>query len=355
MSIFPRLNQRTKVILPIRTNLSEYNEIPEHTVISADTEIPSTLDGPTVVQRYRNLTINGGCTLTTQYRCCGLVLVVDGDLTISGSISMTARGANFIPNGDHLIKNTLLPANDIVYEIDIPATADEIADFLNKEKSRYHSLDELPAIYRPTLYAKGPSGNIYFPGDLGSVPIVGGAGAVRRSTEGAGSAGTAGTNRGCGGGGSGGAKKGTSGGGTAGTCYSGGSGGGGSADYGNAGTGSPYGGAGGDGLAAGGGAGNPGGTGSEAGETGTGGLLIIICTGKVTINASGSVKAWGSSGGYAFWGGGGGSGGGSINIFHSSFVNNGTLSASGGSGGGDGSTRGGAGGAGCVTIDQYNF
>ena len=228
MSIFPRLNQRTKVILPIRTNLSEYNEIPEHTVISANTEIPSTLDGPTVVQRYRNLTINGGGTLTTQYRCCGLALVVDGDLTITGSISMTARGASFIPNSDHLIKSTLLPGKDVVYEIDIPATANEIADFLKKEKGRYHSLDELPAIYRPTFYAKGPKGNIYSPADLGSIPAVGGAGGVGRSSNGNGYDGTAGTNRGCGGGGSGATyDRGTSGGGGAGSCYSGGSGGGG--------------------------------------------------------------------------------------------------------------------------------
>lgn len=356
MSIFPRLNQRTKVILPIRTNLSEYNEIPEHTVISANTEIPSVEDGPTVVQRYRNLTINAECTLTTQYRCCGLALVVDGDLTVNGSISMTARGANFIPNGDHLIKNTLLPGNDVVYEIDIPATANEIADFLKKEKSRYHSLDELPAIYRPTLYAKGPMGNVYFPSDLGSVPIVGGAGGAAQSSSGAGFNGTNGTNRGCGGGGSGGsASYGISGAGGAGSCYSGGCGGGGcSVQYSTAGTGSSYGGAGGNGngSSVGGGAGNPGGTGTTVGGTGTGGLLIIVCTGKVTINASGSVKACGSSGGSGY--GGGGSGGGSINIFHSSFVNNGILSALGGSGGGSG-YKGGNGGAGCITLDQYNF
>lgn len=353
MSIFPRVNQRTKIILPIRTNLTEYNEIPEHTVISANTEIPSTLDGPTVVQRYRNLTINGGCTLTTQYRCCGLALVVDGDLTVSGSISMTARGANFIPNGDHLIKNTLLPGNDVVYEIDIPATANEIADFLKKEKGRYHSLDELPAIYKPTLYARVPSGNIYFPSDLGSVPAIGGAGGAAVYSNMNGYNGTAGTNRGCGGGGSGGRyNKGTSGAGGAGTCYSGGSGGGGCTDYGTAGTGSSYGGAGGAGLIAGGGAGNPGGTGASTGGTGTGGLLIIVCTGKVTINTGGSITSGGVAGGGGT-AGGGGSGGGSINIFYSSFVNNGTLSALGGSG--VGTYKGGNGGAGCVTLDQYNF
>jgi len=359
MSIFPRLNQRTKVILPIRTNLSEYNEIPEHTVISADTEIPSTLDGPTVVQRYRNLTINGGCTLTTQYRCCGLTLVVDGDLTVSGSISMTARGANYQPSVDHRITNELLPGNDVVYEIDIPATADEIAAFLLREKRRYHSLDELPAIYRPTLYARGPSGNIYFPSDLGSVPIVGGAGAIGRSTDGAGYKGTNGTDRGCGGGGSGGRYGGTSGGGGAGSCYSGGAGGGGSISTGTAGTGGPYGGAGGyannDGGNAGGGAGNPGGPGPSVGGTGTGGLLIIVCTGKVTINTSGSITSGGAAGGSSPYGGGGGSGGGSVNIFYSSFVNNGILSASGGPGGGTGISKGGAGGDGCVTLDQYNF
>jgi len=360
MSIFPRLNQRTKIILPIRTNLAAYNEIPEETVISANTEIPSVEDGPTVVARYRNLTVNAGCTLTTQYRCCGLVLVVDGDLTVYGTISMTARGAHYQPSGDHRITNGLLPGNDLYYEIDIPATADEIADFLRKEKRRYHSLDELPAIYRPTLYARMPQGNVYAPADLASVPAVGGAGGAGRSTDGDGNIGTAGTDRKCGGGGGGGKYQGgsPSGAGSAGTCYSGGTGGGGvkSATPGSNINGVPYGGAGGVAAGGGSGAGNPAGSGTYRGVDGTGGLLIVICTGTISID--GNIASRGSRGG-DFQGGGGGSGGGSINLFYNSLVNNGTITANGGAGGAHPTAPtfqpGGAGGAGCVTLDQYNF
>ena len=360
MGIFPRMGQRTKVLLPVRSNLQEYNEIPELTTISSNTFIPSVQDGPTVAQRYRNLTINAGVTLTTQYRCCGLVLIVDGDLTVNGTISMTARGAHFQPNGGHRIKNELLPAKDVVYEIDIPATADEIAAFLLREKRRYHSLDELPAIVRPTLYCRGPHGNVYTPADMGVVPSIGGAGGAGVS-NGAGTAGTAGLGRRCGGGGAGGRRADGysgyfSGSGSAGTCYSGGSGGGGSNQTSNGSAGAGYGGAGGAGaVSCGGGSGNPGGGGGGTGESGTGGLLVIVCTGNIVIGSGGIVSANGSAGAASSYGGGGGSGGGSVNVFYGrELANNGSIAASGGAGGATG-YPGGAGGAGCVTADCYNF
>ena len=361
MGIFPRMGQRSKLLLPVRVNLTEYNEIPELTTITSNTSIPSVQDGPTVIQRYRNLTIGAGATLTTQCRCCGMVLIVDGDLTVNGTISMTARGAYHQPIGDHRIKNNLLPGNDILYEIDIPATADEIATFLLKEKRRYHSLDELPAIYRPTLYCRGPSGNVYAPADLGVIPAVGGAGGAGTTQSHAGNAGVDGTDRKCGGGGSGGADyMGNGGAGSAGTCYSGGSGGAGSYN-GSGGSGAPYGGAGGSysgGTAGAGGAGNPGGSGKAAGQQGgdgTGGLIVIVCSGNVIIGSVGSLQSKGVNGGTDTAGGGGGSGGGSINIFHGgSLMNDGSIAASGGAGGA-GTCPGGKGGDGCVTTDHYNF
>jgi hypothetical protein len=364
MSIFPRMGQRTKIILPIRSNLATYNEIPEHTEITATTTIPSVQDGPTVVARYRNLTISNGATLTTSHRCCGLVVVVNGDLTIGvgSSLSMTARGASFAPAQNHKIKNDLFPVKDVVYEINIPATADEIAAFLQAEKRRYSHVDELPAIYRPSIYALAPTG-VYVPDVLGEVPIVGGAGAAAQTTDGAGNTGAAGTDRKCGGGGSGAASGGRSGGGRDGTCYSGGSGGG-AARSSTAQSGFAYGGAGGWASSSvttantvGGGAGNPGGSGAtypttSNGQNGTGGLLIVICTGKITNN--GAISSVGSRGGDASACGGGGSGGGSVNIFYGTLENSGTISATGGAGGS--STKpGGAGGNGCVTLDQCNF
>jgi len=365
MSIFPQMNQRTKVILPIKNNLSIYNDIPEHTEILTNTQISSIEDGPTVVARYRNLTIGAGATLTTSNRCCGLVLVVDGDLNISGTISMTARGAVFAPTVNHKIKNDLFPVKDVMYEIDIPATADEIANFLKKEKKQYHSFNELPAIYRPTFYAFNPQ-SIYSTSILAEIPDIGGTGGILSVGNSSGVKGVDGTNRGTGGGGSGGSSNatGVAGFGGAGTCYSGGSGGGGCYNLGSkGGNGKSFGGPGGAGYCsstsygAGGGAGNPGGAGAAkgvAGGNGTGGLLIIICTGKITC--TGSITAHGVAGGTGTGSntGGGGSGGGSINIFYNLLENNGTISANGGAGGG-GYRLGASGGAGCVTFDQYNF
>jgi hypothetical protein len=368
MGIFPRMGQRSKILLPIRTNLAEYNEIPELTTISTTTSIPSVQDGPTVVARYRNLVIGAGATLTTQYRCCGLVLVVHGDLTVNGAISMTARGASFQPTGDHRIKNDLLPGNDVLYEIDIPATADEIAAFLLKEKKRYHALDELPVIYRPTLYCRGPHGTVYVPADLGAVPAVGAAGGAGVYHQVSGNAGSNGSNGQCGGGGGGGAGyAATASAGAAGTCYSGGSGGSGCYSSTVVSAGAAFGGAGGGYVSgssdASGGAGNPAGAGhggGAAGIAGTGGLLIIICTGDVNIGASGHLSSLGSSGGNnatGSGGGGGGSGGGSINVFYGGTLeNDGSISATGGSGGSSiAGFPGGKGGDGCVTSEQYNF
>ena len=366
MGIFPRMGQRSKILLPIRTNLSEYNELPELTTISSNTSIPSVQDGPTVVQRYRNLAIASGATLTTQYRCCGLVLVVDGDLTVNGTISMTARGASFQPSADYRIKNELLPGNDILYEIDIPATADEIAEYLKRAKGRCLSFEDLPAIYRPTLYCRGPHGGVYAPADLGAIPAVGAVGGSGGVTAN-GNPGGNGTDRRCGGGGGGGGANGAprGGNGVAGTCFSGGSGGGG----GNGATGgdaTEFGGSGGNGVvtsnSAGGGAGNPGGVGvnGTAGETGTGGLLLIVCRGRLIVSSTGSIVSKGSKGGngHASWpgAGGGGSGGGSINIFHGeTFENAGSISAEGGAPGVAVTKNGGKGGDGCVTTDHYNF
>jgi len=359
MSIFPRMNQRQKIILPIRSNLSN---IPEHTEILTNTQISSIEDGPTVVARYRNLTIGAGATLTTSNRCCGLVLVVDGDLIVesTASISMAARGAFFAPTVNHKIKNNLFATKDIIYKIDIPATANEIADFLKKEKRRYTSFDELPAIYRPTFQTLPD-----MPAILGEVNLVGGAGAakVTSSTSTAGIAGSNGTDRSCGGGGSGSARFTSSGAGAAGTCYSGGAGGGGGAQIAGATAGALYGGAGGNAVAdtygAGGGAGNPGGTGAGAdgtkGSDGTGGLLIIFCTGQITVKINGSINCNGSRGGGGNNVGGGGSGGGSLNIFYNLLENKGTISANGGAGGAGGARIGGNGGNGCVTLDQFNF
>ena len=50
-------------------------------------------DGDMVVVEARNLTIESGATVTTAQPGRGLLLVVQGDVTIDGTLSMTARGA----------------------------------------------------------------------------------------------------------------------------------------------------------------------------------------------------------------------------------------------------------------------
>ena len=65
--------------------------------ISADTSLTSTEDGDMIVMNYGNLTIDATKTLTVDNRCRGLLLFVDGDLTVNGTISMTGRGCHANP------------------------------------------------------------------------------------------------------------------------------------------------------------------------------------------------------------------------------------------------------------------
>jgi hypothetical protein len=232
-----------------------------------------------------NLTIDAGQTLIPSVRKLFTVVYVTGDLTVNGTISMTARGANHSGTGDSGGATT--------------AVAIRIGT------------GTFSAVVNP------------------QIPAAGGAGGLGRNTSGQ-NAGSAGTNGGTGGG-AGGEwfNSGTlSGAGRAGTCFSGGSGGGGmysTAGQGPAPTsGGLNGGAGGNGggnQVSGGGAGNPGGTGMDfgsvstayAGIDGTGGVLIVICEGN--ISGTGSLTSRGSSGG-GVAAQGGGSGGGAITLLY---------------------------------------
>lgn len=112
----------------------------------------------------------------------------------------------------------------------------------------------------------------------------------------------------------------------------------------------------------GGGAGNPGGTGAVSagvsGGNGSGGKLVIVCFGNVTVQGGGKIEASGTDGGGSSnYGGGGGSGGGHISLIYSgSYTNSGTVQAVGGIGGdpGSSSTKGGSGGAGSVVTKTFN-
>lgn len=311
--------------------------------------------GDMVYVAYRDLIIDEGVVVTTENPCKGLYIYCDGDCTINGTLSMTARGAKFDPSG---VDVPCRPRCDAFLNVTFsyPYTAEQLEDYIR----RYiQSIAEngIPQAVWPSYIIN----NIYeIPAneeDLASVPAVGAAGGTAKVNQGKGNNGANGINRQSGGGGSGGVSTttGTSGAGGAGTAYSGGAGGGSCASVGgNAENGSSIGGAGGKGAVAGnGGAGNPGGTGTgTAPEVGTGGLIILVVRGNLTIGANGMIESKGKKGGYGTTLGAGGSGGGSINIFYGgTYTKNGQVLATGGIAVGT-TYSGGVGGTGCITETQ---
>ena len=279
----------------------------------------STQDGSPVIKNFSSLFISRSVVLSPTNRCRGLLIFVDGDATISGSISMTARGAKF--TGSEASFSVLNP----------PYLGD------------YWSTQLFPsASYLSRVFAVGAAG--------APAPAPAAAGI-------AGSAGILGRSGGGGGGASTTPSPAAGGAGSAGTSFSGGTGGAGSFGASIGGTGYSNGGAGGSNVdtRGGGGAGNPNGTGTVVGE-GTGGLLILIVRGNLRIGPNGSITVNGITGNTAgpSGGGGGGSGGGILYIYYGgTLTNNGTTTASGGSGGA-GTNPGGAGGAGTAIISKLN-
>ena len=277
----------------------------------------SSLDGPPVIKNFSSLFVSRSVVISPPQRCRGMLIFVDGDATISGSITMTARGAKFT-------------GSDASFTVVNPPYLGDYWSTLQFPSSSYLN----------RVFAIGASG--------GATPSA------------AGSTGVGGRS---GGGGSGGAANSTGGLGAAGTSFSGGSGGGGGGpSAGAAGTAYAFGGAGGAGspTTGGGGAGNPGASATplgQAGGTGTGGLLILIVRGNLKIGPNGSIITNGSNGGNGGLtsGGGGGSGGGVLYIYYGgTLTNNGTVTANGGSGGSGPSNVGGSGGAGTLTLSRLN-
>jgi hypothetical protein len=284
----------------------------------------STQDGPPVIKNFSSLFISRSVVVSPTNRCRGMLIFVDGDATISGSLSMTGRGAKF--TGSDASFTTINP----------PYLGD------------YWSTQLFPsASYLSRVFA------------------VGAAGAAAPIAPAAGIAGSTGIFGRSGGGGSGGSAPTVGALGTAGTSFSGGTGGGGGSNNpgGAGGAGFAFGGRGGvGGPNAGGGAGNPNGTGGTATGDGTGGLLILIVRGNLKIGPNGSITSNGIAGNNAVSAnaisGGGGSGGGVLYVYYGgTLTNNGTVSSNGGNGGAAGlttGTQGGAGGAGTAIISKLN-
>ena len=286
----------------------------------------STQDGPPVIKNFSSLFISRSVVVSPTFRCRGMLIFVDGDATISGSLRMTGRGASAV--GADASFTTINPPY--------------LGDYWNTQLFP-------SASYLSRVFSAGSGG-----------------GAGGGTTNGSGNPGTAGgLGRSGGGGGGGGSASNTGGVGTAGTSYSGGTGGGAGCGNpaGNGSAGTVNGGAGGNGVTnSGGGAGNPNGSGGSQTAEGTGGLLILIVRGNLKIGPNGSISANGSAGNNAFAiataGSGGGSGGGVLYVYYGgTLTNNGTVTATGGSGGTAspfGGGTGGAGGAGTAIISKLN-
>lgn len=335
---------------------------------TGNVSLTSVADGDMVTQYYRNLTVDTGHVLTVSNRCKGLCLIIYGDLTVSGEITMTGMGAAGLSSAavQGVVTSPLSFYNLFVnrnFSMSFPDNLSMIDKWLqNKVPSATIEAQLVTARLWPLIDSSTELPLI------GTIPIIGANGNSTRST-GNGGAGDAGTNRQTGGGGGGGGgyqyTQGYGGRGARGQLWGGGGGGGGAwgGGTGTYGGDATEGGAGGNALVNatypnnGGGAGFPGGAGDGGGSnggTGAGGLLIICCLGNILINAAGKITAYGVAGGNASRSGGGGSGGGSINIARiGSYTNNGTVSAAGGAAGtGASGHSGGAGGAGCVTVEQ---
>ena len=349
-------------ILPIPTESNYFGTGADGDLsTSGNVSLASTEDGDIVVKNYRNLTVNAGHTLTVANRCRGLLLFIDGDLTVDGTITMTARGCKANPADDGITGDTPVApgdgngvgANGIRFPfITDGVTTDTLAaaEFEGCGTALYNLISEFPAL-------SGKTGN-----KIISIARTGGAGgAASGGVQKNGENGAAGSTNQTGGGASGGhsASGGSAAAGGNGTCFSGGVGSGGY--YTNTASAvSNHGGAGGIGdpaAANGGGAGNPGGAAGGAGAaggTGTGGLLIIICSGSITVGATGIISSDGVAGGAGTSSNasGGGSGAGAIVLVYTgSYTNNGSVATTGGAGGAV-SWLGGAGGAGSIQTLQ---
>ncbi len=325
--------------------------------ITTATSIPSTLDGPIQVVRYGALTVNAALTLTN--RCRGGVILADSlSMGAAGAFSMSARGAAGCSKWAN---------QDIGIPTSIALSGRTFSQraFLNWLATTGY------CIWDPTLFAAPLPGMgdvqadwADWPAKMAAIVSAAGCGARIASpwvpTGNHGYTGSAGSLGGTGGGGSGAASFG----GVAtwlpntpGLVWGGGAGQNGQtslqltdipADW--------WGGKGGSIVAtsnAGGGAGNPSGSGLTA-SSGTGGVLVVIVRGNVTLAAGHALSSNGMPGESSSSGGGGGSGAGSVSLFYGgSLTGTPNMTATGGAYGTGSPYHGGAGGAGSTQVKTF--
>jgi hypothetical protein len=298
---------------------------------------PGSYDGDMLVKQYSSLTINDGNILTVDQPCRGLMIYVQGNCTINGTLSMTARGAFADPTVAGASDSSIVSSSGLqmpfLTALDTQTLAASAALFngtgtaarsLIAQHKSISGNGKIVTFVRQGASggAGGGSGYQWRPGAVGSDGSTG--------QTGGGAGGTGGYGDPSGFGGPGGS-------GSYGSCFSGGSGGGdGQYDSRTGGDAQAWGGRGGnaaarDGYDALGGVGNP--VGSSAGgsaavpqlSSGTGGLLILVVGGNLIFGPNGRIMSQGStsasSAGSPQWRGGS-SGGGNILVAYRGSISN---------------------------------
>jgi len=329
-------------------------------------------DGDMVVKRYSSLTISSGNTLTTDQPCRGLLIYVSGDCTINGTLSMSSRGPAADPTSSGGSDANAVSSSGL----QIPFKTSSGTQTLVSSSSLFNGCGTTAR----TIIANHPSlssnGTIITLARQGAAGGSGGAGGYYQHAGSNGSNGGTGQTGG-GGGGHGGYADNTGGGGAGGagsygSCFGGGSGGA-TGNYPGVtgGDATAWGGKGGNAGSSGyptrGGGGNPVGDsptqGSYSMTPGTGGLIILIVGGNLTIGSGGAIICNGvdsvtNAQAQNATSSNGGTGGGNIVIaYKGTYSNSGTITANGGAAAqiqdtrsGSGPTTGGGGGNGSVQI-----
>tara|TARA_Y100000004_G_scaffold113872_1_gene127926 strand:- start:9533 stop:10474 length:942 start_codon:yes stop_codon:yes gene_type:complete len=275
-------------------------------------------DGDMVLRQYSSFNLSSGNTLQPNNDCRGVMIFVDGDATINGTI--TVRGAYGGTPADNSWNMGIIKSGSTGVTF-----SNSITEWGRGSTDANTNLPALETIMNTKFPVFTNNGEVIFSGS--------------NTGDGSGGTGYGGgaTNEG----------QGTN---NQGSPYSGGAGNAGDIDATDA-AATRYGGQGGDGrggaYAMGAGAGNPSGN-DPAGAAGdyTGGLFFLMASGD--INGSGTINCSGSNGGYAgftstevlySYGGGGAGGGRIILIARGSISSSITCNVNGGSGGGRASSK----------------
>jgi hypothetical protein len=325
-------------------------------------------DGDMVVMNYTDLTINSGVTLTTDQPGRGLLIYVQGNCNINGTLSMKGRGPYANPTIGGASDGNAVSSSGL----QIPFRTELGSSSLTPSTSLFNGAGNAARTaisnHTPlngngtvlTLVRQGAAGGARTGGGTPISPNPGSNGSIGQT----------------GGGGSGGGyyNESQAGAGSYGSCFGGGSGGGGTHGSSTTPNATAWGGPGGNGGTPNGGYDTPGGMGNPNGtwgstgtqtsstgrvisQNGTGGLIILVVGGTLTLGGQGLITADGSTDSIysdTTRAGGGASGGGNIVLaYKTAFINNGgSVSANGGARWGWGDQAGAAGGNGSVQTLQ---